>query len=467
MKSIKYRVLKSFILVVFISISILDILLSLSIKNYYYSNSESLLENQIQTSVLFYNKYFNASTLEENVYDNVDIFWNQSDAQVQIYDAEGNLLMDSIGVIEDDKKYSDVIKVLKGEESDRWIGKVSYYDYKVMAVSAPIVVNNETVGVMRYIVSLESVDSEVNSILMIFLVVSIIVLFIAVILCLIIANSIILPIKELTGIAEKMASGDLCVRSNIRDNDEIGKLALTLNYMAEELLERDKLKDYFISSVSHELRTPLTAIKGWVITLEDENTDKKTLQMGLNIIEKESDRLGNMVEELLDFSRLKNGKAMLKKELINIKDFMSYIEVYMSQRAKIEKKELKVRYNIQDVIVNIDIDKIKQVIINLIDNAFKFTDEDYGKILLDVSQSSEGIVIMVKDNGSGISKIDLPKIKEKFYKGKNVKSRNGIGLSICDEIIKLHGGKLIIDSIENIGTRVMVIIPIEERGSNK
>ena len=74
---------------------------------------------------------------------------------------------------------------------------------------------------------------------------------------------------------------------------------------------------------------------------------------------------------------------------------------------------------------------------------------------------------MVKDNGSGISKIDLPKIKEKFYKGKNVKSRNGIGLSICDEIIKLHGGKLIIDSIENIGTRVMVIIPIEERGSNK
>ena len=463
MKSIKYRVLKSFILVVFISIGILDILLSIFVKNYYYSNSESLLKNQIQTSVLFYNKYFTASTLEENVYDNVDIFWNQSDAQVQIYDAKGNLLMDSIGILEDEGKYSDVLKVLNGEKGDRWIGQVSYYDYKVMAVSAPIIVNDETVGVMRYIISLESVDSEVYSILMIFLVVSIIVLFIAIILCLIIANSIILPIKELTGVAEKMASGDLRVRSNIRDKDEIGKLALTLNYMAEELLEKDKLKDDFISSVSHELRTPLTAIKGWVITLEDENTDKKTLKMGLNIIEKESDRLGNMVEELLDFSRLQNGKTILKKELIDIKEFMSYIEVYMSQRAKMENKELKVRYDVQDIIVNIDVDKIKQVIINLIDNAFKFTDDYNGKILLDVSKSCEGVVIMVKDNGSGISKIDLPKVKEKFYKGKNVKSQNGIGLSICDEIIKLHGGKLIIDSIENIGTQIMVIIPIEER----
>ena len=461
MKSIKYRVLKSFLLVVFISISILDILLSIFVKNYYYANSESLLKNQIQTSVLFYNKYFTASTLEENVYDNVDIFWNQSDAQVQIYDTNGKLLMDSIGAIEESDKNSDVTKVLNGEKSERWIGEVSYYNYKVMAVSAPIIVNDEIVGVMRYVISLESVDSEVYSILMIFLVVSIIVLFIAVILCLIIANSIILPIKELTGVAEKMASGDLGVRSNIKEKDEIGKLALTLNYMAEELLEKDKLKDDFISSVSHELRTPLTAIKGWVITLEDKNTDEKTLKTGLSIIEKESDRLGNMVEELLDFSRLQNGKAVLKKEDIDIKEFMSYIEIYMSQRAKRENKNLEVRYDVESVIVNIDINKMKQVIINLIDNAFKFTD-DGGKILLHTSQKSEGIVIMVKDNGSGISKVDLPKVKEKFYKGKNVKSQNGIGLSICDEIVKLHGGKLIIDSIENIGTQVMIIIPIGE-----
>ena len=461
MKSIKYRVLKSFLLVVFISISILDILLSIFVKNYYYANSESLLKNQIQTSVLFYNKYFTASTLEENVYDNVDIFWNQSDAQVQIYDTNGKLLMDSIGAIEESDKNSDVTKVLNGEKSERWIGEVSYYNYKVMAVSAPIIVNDEIVGVMRYVISLESVDSEVYSILMIFLVVSIIVLFIAVILCLIIANSIILPIKELTGVAEKMASGDLGVRSNIKEKDEIGKLALTLNYMAEELLEKDKLKDDFISSVSHELRTPLTAIKGWVITLEDKNTDEKTLKTGLSIIEKESDRLGNMVEELLDFSRLQNGKAVLKKEDIDIKEFMSYIEIYMSQRAKRENKNLEVRYDVESVIVNIDINKMKQVIINLIDNAFKFTD-DGGKILLHTSQKSEGIVIMVKDNGSGISKVDLPKVKEKFYKGKNVKSQNGIGLSICDEIVKLHGGNLIIDSIENIGTQVMIIIPIGE-----
>ena len=464
MKSIKHRVLKSFLLIIFISICILDILLSIFVKNYYYNNSERLLKNQINTSVVFYNKYFTSSTLQENIYDNVDILWNQSDAQVQIYDTDGKLLIDSIGVSEDGKKYSDVTNVINGENSGRWVGKVDYCDNKVMSVAAPITVKGESVGIIRYVISLESVDNEIISILTMFIVISIVVLLIGIILSLIVADSIILPIKRLTGVAEKMAAGDLGVRSIVKEKDEIGKLALTLNYMAEEIVERDKLKDDFISSVSHELRTPLTAIKGWVITLEDEDTDEKTLKSGLGIIEKESDRLGMMVEELLDFSRLQNGKVILKKEPIIISEFINYIEIYMSQRVKRENKKLELRNNAGNEVVNIDINRMKQVLINLIDNAFKFTSDD-GKILLNISKNNDEITILVKDNGCGISKSDLPKVKEKFYKGKNAKSQNGIGLSICDEIIKLHCGELIIDSVENVGTQVCIRIPIKKERS--
>ncbi|MGG7176988.1 ATP-binding protein [Clostridium paraputrificum] len=460
MKSIKSRLIKSFIIVIFSTVIILDILLVVFIKKYYYDNSEALLKNQIRLSTSFYNKYFSSYSLEETVYDNLDSFWDQTDAQVQIYNDKGKLIMDSIGAIDGNiKEYSDVTKVLNGEKSSRWVGKVDYYDYKVMAVSKPIIVEDEVIGVIRFIISLQGVDRAINAIVLFFLFISMLVLVIGFILSILIAKSIITPIKELTVVAEKMASGDLKVRSNIKDKDEIGKLANTLDYMAEEIQAKDELKNEFISSVSHELRTPLTSIKGWAITLDDELTDKETLKVGLNIIEKETDRLVTMVEELLDFSKLVNGKTVLNRKEVKVKDFIEYMQIYMSQRVKREGKVLEIKSNMWDDIVYIDIDKMKQVLINIVDNALKFTDTE-GRIEIDINKRENYMSIIVEDNGSGISKEDLPRVKEKFYKGKNVKSQNGIGLSICDEIAKLHGGDLKIESEENIGTKITVIIPL-------
>ena len=256
-----------------------------------------------------------------------------------------------------------------------------------------------------------------------------------------------------------MAKWDLKVRSKVSGNDEITKLAKTFNYMAEELANRDKLKDEFISSVSHELRTPLTAIRGWVITIHDDITDKETLKTGLTIIEKESERLGNMVEELLDFSRLQNGKAVLDRVNINIYELIEYLEIYLNQRAERENKELAVLCDI-DEDVYIDVNKMKQVIINLIDNAFKFTNED-GCIVLNITKEKDDLIIIVQDNGCGISQEDLSKVKQKFYKGKNAKSQNGIGLAICDEIVRMHGGDIEIESELNVGTKIIVKIPMK------
>ena len=399
------------------------------------------------TAIAFYNKYFTTASLEENIYDNIDGVWNQTDAQIQIYDTNGRLLMDSIGVDDSNKDYSDVKKALSGEEYVRWIGTVDYYDKIVMSVSSPIEVDHEIVGVFRFIIS-------------------ILVFIIGIVLSILIARSIINPITELTKVANSMASGDMNIRSSINDNDEVGRLAITFNYMADELVKKDKLKDEFISSVSHELRTPLTAIKGWVITLEDDNTDKDTLNMGLKIIEKESDRLGNMVEELLDFSRLQNGTASLNIQKVNIYEFIEYMKIYLSQRAIKEKKKFNVISNNEVDFVFIDVDKIKQVIIYLVDNAFKFT-EINGEITLEVNVNRKKINIIVIDNGCGISESDLPRVKEKFYKGKNAKSQNGIGLSICDEIIKMHGGDFYIESKEGVGTKIVLEIPNEREIYNE
>lgn len=468
MRTIKSRLVKSFSIVIFITILVLDILLITFVRKYYYDNMNDLLKNQLQVTTNFYKKYFNLYSLEENIYDSLDSFWEQTDAQIQIYDNTGSMLMDSIGVVEDNVKYIDVQKSLQGEKNNRWIGNVSYYDYKVMALSTPIESDGKVIGVMRLVVSLEAVDKGISNIIVFFLIISITVLIFSILVSTILAKNIVVPIKKLTIVAEEMARGDLGVRSDTNSRDEIGKLAKTLDYMAEEIQKREQLKNEFISSISHELRTPLTAIKGWVITLDDSQTDKDTLKMGLNIIEKETDRLVNMVEELLDFSRLSSGKMTLNKKEVSIKAISDYIDVYMSARARRENKRLNINLDSENKKIYVDIDRIKQVLINLLDNAFKFTEAE-GTISISFTAVEGSLKIVVQDDGSGITKEDLPRVKEKFYKGKNAKSKNGIGLSICDEIVKLHNGEIFIESEEGKGTLVTVILPVikEEEANEK
>ncbi|MGL5087283.1 MAG: HAMP domain-containing protein, partial [Clostridium sp.] len=231
-KSIKSKLIKNFFIVIFSTIVILDVLLMVFVRKYYYDNTEQLLKSQIEVSTNFYNKHFSTSTLMENINENLDSFWNQSNAQVEILDSDGNLIMDSIGVRDESiLKTSDIDKALKGQ-SGRWVGTASYYENKIMIVSEPIMADGEVLGIIRFITSLKDVDSTINTILIFFFSISVLVLCIGILFSIIIADGIINPIKSLTKVAEKMADGNLKIRSNIEDNDEIGKLAMTFNYMA-------------------------------------------------------------------------------------------------------------------------------------------------------------------------------------------------------------------------------------------
>ncbi|MDV4149535.1 HAMP domain-containing sensor histidine kinase [Clostridium sp. AL.422] len=458
MKSIKNQLLRGIVIIIFSTVIVLNILLMVFIRKYYYDNMESILKSRIEVSMNFYNKYFSYRSLVENIYDNVDAFWNDNNAQVEIFDSTGNLLMDSIG-IKDNKLINapDVDKALHGEAS-RWIGKVDYFDKKVMAVSYPLEIDGEIIGVIRFITSLEEIDGIIRNIMLIFSSISIGVLLLGVLLSIVLANSIIRPIKYLNQVAEKMGSGNLNIRSEIVSQNEIGQLSNTLNFMANEISTREQLKNEFISQVSHELRTPLTAIKGWAITLNSEETDKETLELGFKIIEKETDRLSLMVEELLDFSRLINENVSIELREVNIIEFINHIQSFMSPRAHKEGIDLKFIYEASGNIF-IDSNRLKQVFINILDNAFKFTGSG-GKVLFKTLTDDEKIKFVIEDDGCGISEEDLPRVKEKFFKGKNSNSKNGIGLSICDEIIKLHHGEFNIYSELGIGTKAEVIIPI-------
>jgi signal transduction histidine kinase len=462
LKGITGRLVLSYFLIIFLTVAVLEIFLITALNKYYYSNMQNLISNQITAAADFYNNYFSSSSLEKNVQDNADIFWKNTNAEVQIINKNNKLLMDSIGyftgeTIDD----SDVAKALQGTLGV-YIANDENKTDKMMYVSYPLKSMGQIEGVLRFAVSLSDVDNTIKRITNIFLLIGALVSIISGMVGILLSNSIVKPIKEVTVAAKKIASGRFNEKLNIQRKDEIGELSSTFNFMAEEILKNDRLKNEFIASVSHELRTPLTSIKGWAATIKSNSLDDKAVILdGLDIIEKESDRLTLLVEELLDFSRLISGKVNLTKDYIDITNNLRHIEKHFIPRASRQKIHFNVEIEENLPLLYADSNRIDQVIINVLDNAFKFTNEN-GVVDLSSYRKENNVIVRVADSGIGIPKEELPFVMDKFFKGKSALSKNGLGLSISKEIITLHHGKIEIFSEPGKGTEVTISLPVED-----
>lgn len=321
--------------------------------------------------------------------------------------------------------------------------------------------NREPFGAVIYIISTKDLYHQL--ILNIILILSAIIMLTVIITStgFYFVSSIVNPVNKISNTAKEIATGDFTVRiSENSTDDEIGELCNTINNMAYQLGENERLKNDFISTISHEIRTPLTAIKGWGETLSATNESKDELtKKGLKVIINETERLSDMVEELLDFSRIQSGGFKLSNSVVDIiAEIQQAFLVYLP-KAQDNNIFLKLDYNDnEEYFVMGDTNKIYQVFINILDNAVKYTEND-GFINILVENKNNYVKILFRDSGIGISDADLLHVKDKFYKGNNSKRGTGIGLAVADEVIKLHGGYLNINSKINEGTTVEVLIP--------
>lgn len=353
--------------------------------------------------------------------------------------------------------YPDINAADEGKEI-RFIGVPSYTNEKCMCVSYLL---QNAARNSSYIIRLESslkdVDNFLKNLIITFIIIGFLVITFITFISILISNSIINPLNNLINTAEEMAEGKFSVKAQKKYNDEVGTLADTLNYMAEEILKTDKLKNDFISSVSHELRTPLTAIKGWALTLKRKDfTDERKREEGLNIIIEESERLTDMVEELLDFSRFQSNRITLNIEDLDLDELLFNVIKEIEPRA-IRNNVLIKTYIDTIPLIKGDKNRLKQVFINILDNSLKFTES--GEIItLKAFLKEQNIVVSIEDTGCGIEPEHLPKVLNKFYKGDTKKSGSGIGLAVCDEIIKLHNANLKIESTLGLGTKVTITL---------
>ena len=385
--------------------------------------------------------------------------------ELQILTPEGECLYTSIGyAIGQDgaSAASDFLTALNTGTTGVYNGRNPGTNERIMAASVPIQdVNGDTVGVLRLLTSLESVNSHVWV-----LVLTTMAICLGIILFVFTTNyyfigGIVSPLQRITETANRIAKGDMSARIDNQYRDEVGDLCDSINNMAAELAENDKMKNDFISSISHELRTPLTAIKGWSETMAlcDPVNDRSTVMRGLSVVNDEVERLSHMVEELLDFSRIQSGRMRVMMENVDLYAEVEQVILIMRERAA--KARITLQFNVPEdinIVVLGDADRLNQVFINILDNAIKHSSEDT-TIKISIVETATHAAVCIEDAGEGIPADELPHIKEKFFKGTSSKRGTGLGLAVADEIVRLHGGTLVIESELGRGTKVTIVLP--------
>ena len=314
---------------------------------------------------------------------------------------------------------------------------------------------------MRYVTAMDLANRQILISILISVLVALAALAMVYFSNMVFINNVVAPVAEVTATAKRISGGSYGIQLENKYRDEIGELIDSINDMSTKIGQSERMKSEFISSVSHELRTPLTAINGWGETLLGES-DPEELRRGVGIILKESRRLTSMVEELLDFSRMEDGRFTLHVEQADVQaEFEDTIYTY---RALLRQDGITLNYDDGGSIIEPiagDSERLKQVFCNVLDNAAKHGGS--GK-KIDAAIRKEGgvIVLTVRDYGSGIPEEELPYVKQKFYKGSSKARGSGIGLAVCDEIIHLHNGEFSIDNAVGGGTIVTIVLPVTQ-----
>ena len=396
----------------------------------------------------------------------VEQFADKDKYEFMLLDGYGGVIASSSGTGADGIVVQDDFN--KAQDAPDGVGVAIYRTASgetVMAVCSLVPYAAEDVAAMRLVTSLTLVQAQLKSVFIVSLIVVAAILGFTVASGLYFVRGIVVPLGQVERIAASIARGELDVRLPVTgdERDEVDRLRGTIKQMAEGLEETEKMKNEFISSVSHELRTPLTSIRGWVETLRtlDDPTDEN-YRKGLEIINNETARLYNMVEELLDFSRLQNGR--LKMECHPLDLVAELTDAVLFCEARIQREGLLLAYAEPEEMIPVyaDPDRLRQVFINILDNAIKYSAPG-GRITVKIWQGEYKAFIEIIDQGRGIPPEDLENVKTKFYKGSNSVRGSGIGLALVDSIMTALDGTMDLKSTLGRGTVVTLGLPIYKR----
>ena len=438
---------------------------AVGITSIYYSSARSTLEAKASAgaeyfntySMTSYSDYYRSATLYAASFEDADRI------ELQFLNRYGRIEASTTGLQAGTAPGTpEIERAIRSGRMDSYNGADPRTGEMILTVCCPLEFNGSVVGGMRYVTATRQLDHHLMvTALIIFAAVAAIIALILVS-SLIFINNVVAPVAEVTEAAKRISGGSYGIQIPNHYTDEMGELVGNVNDMSLRLSQSEKMQTEFISSVSHELRTPLTAINGWGETLADED-DPAELRRGIGIITKEARRLTNMVEELLEFSKMQDGRFNLQVESMDLQAELE--DAVFTYRELFRQEGISLEYDDGGEVYTApftgDPERIKQVLCNLLDNAAKHGGSGK-RIQVAIRQTADDYLITIRDFGPGIPEAELPFIKQKFYKGSSKARGSGIGLAVCDEIVGRHGGTLAIGNADGGGTIVTIALPLDE-----
>lgn len=407
---------------------------------------------------------YNNETSLEAVKAQLDALDTYLNATIWIINPSGRMILDSSVPV-------DVENEIVVENFDPTVTAGSYYtvgdffdsfDETMLSVFAPITSDFKVKGYVVIHTSMSSIQAETDSLLNISYIMLIILFLLSLIILIFFTEIVYIPLCKITEATEQYASGNMHYEFTVESEDEMGYLAATLSYMANEIARSEDDQKKFVANVSHDFRSPLTSIKGYLEAMIDGTIPPEMHEKYLTIVLNETERLTKLTNSLLTLNNLNTKGMMLNKTDFDINTTIRNVAASFEGTCRQKMIAIELVLTGDEMYVEADMDKIQQVLYNLLDNAIKFSHHN-SVIKLETTEKHNKIFVSVKDSGIGIPKDDLKLIWDRFYKsdlsrGKDKKG-TGLGLSITKEIIRSHGEHINVISTEGVGTEFIFSLP--------
>jgi signal transduction histidine kinase len=329
------------------------------------------------------------------------------------------------------------------------------FEDNMLSVFAPITSDYKVKGYVVIHISMKTLESERDQLLNISYVMLLILFLLSLIILIFFTEIVYIPLRKITVATEQYASGNMHYEFSVESEDEMGYLAASLSYMASEIARSEDDQKKFVANVSHDFRSPLTSIKGYLEAMIDGTIPPELHEKYLTIVLNETERLTKLTNSLLTLNNLNTKGMMLNKTDFDINTIIRNVAASFEGTCRRKTIAIELVLTGEEMYVEADMDKIQQVLYNLLDNAIKFSHHN-SVIKLETTEKHNKVFVSVKDSGIGIPKDDLKLIWDRFYKSDSSRGKDkkgtGLGLSITKEIIRSHGEHINVISTEGVGT---------------
>ncbi len=464
LRGLRQRWIVNTVAPVFAILVLIVVLFSAGVSSFYFGTMQRGLETRAQAIANSFNEYFMSSGFNsyyQKAVQSADRFEDRDRLELQFINASGRILVSTSGLTAGTSPGTeDISRALSDNAMRAFRGYDPETGENILAVSHPLVSNGRVRGVMRLVTSLQGVNQMVMMTVAVVTLAALFCMGMATASNLLFINNVVEPVSVVTEAAKRISAGSYGFTIDKTYSDELGELVQGINNMSLKISQNEKMKTEFISSVSHELRTPLTAITGWGETiLQDPAGDPVQMRRGIRIILNETHRLSNMVEELLAFSKMEDGRFTLRMEQVDLQ--AEFEDAIFTYRELFRSEGIALEYQVDEEpfpLIPGDPERLKQVFCNVLDNASKHGGAGK-RIAASLHREDGAQVVRIRDYGPGIPEEELPFVKQKFYKGSSKARGSGIGLAVCDEIVHLHGGEFLIGNASGGGTVVTIRLP--------